>query len=112
MPKPRRFLTKSGFVKGLQCDKLFLIYQNRWDSLPAADEAKQAILDQGQMVGDLAKNLYQNGTEIIWKSEQDGGIAKTRAALCDRNPIFEAVLKHGRLHARPDILKALKRLCR
>jgi hypothetical protein len=105
MVKTERRLTKSGYVTGLQCDKLFWIYQNRRDSLPEPDESTQAIFDQGHLVGDLAKTLFPNGTEINWSAADDGGIAQTRAALCDRKPIFEAVIRHGSLYARPDILK-------
>ena len=105
MANPKGRLTKSGYVKGLQCDKLFWIYQNRRELLPEPDASTQARFDQGQIVGDLAKTLYPDGIEIDWMGADDGGVARTRAALLNRKPIFEAVIQHGSLYARPDILK-------
>ena len=58
MTKEKHILTKSGFLCGLQCEKLLWIYQNDRARLPQPDEAQQAIFDQGHEVGSLAKSLF------------------------------------------------------
>jgi hypothetical protein len=104
MPKPKHLLTKSAFVNGLTCERLFWIYQNERKRLPKPDESRQAIFDQGHAIGNLAKNLYPNGIEVDWSLGHDAGIAQTRTVVNERRPIFEAGFQHGRTHARADIL--------
>ena len=38
-----KMLTKSGFLKYIQCRKAFWLYKNRRDLLPEVDENKQSI---------------------------------------------------------------------
>jgi hypothetical protein len=105
MSDQKRLLTKSAYGYGLVCDRLLWIYQNQRNRLPEPDEIAQAIFDQGHAIGNLAKTLYPDGVEIDWGSGHDAGIAQTGAALAERRPIFEAGFRHGKTHARADILK-------
>ncbi len=105
MPEKKRLLTKSAYRAGLVCDKLLWMYQNARDEMPEPDEGTQALFDQGHLVGKLATSLFADGIEIDWGAGHEAGIAKTRAALPDRKPIFEAGFQYGRTHARADILK-------
>ena len=105
MTQKTHLLTKTGYLYGLQCDKLFWMYQNKRELLPVPDAATQAIFDQGHLVGDWAKTLYPGGREIDWSAGHEAGIAQTRAALPGRKALFEAGFQHGKMHARADILK-------
>ena len=86
----KHLLTKSAFRFGLACDRYFWIYQNARESLPEVDESTQAIFDQGHLIGNLAKTLYPGGTEIDWSSGNKAGIARSKAAISERKPVFEA----------------------
>lgn len=109
MKKQTRLLTKTAYGHGILCEKLFWVYQNRRDEMPEADEATQAIFDQGHLIGDLAKSLYPDGIEIDWNSGHETGVAQTKAVLGERKPIFEAGFQHGKTHARADILNPAAR---
>jgi hypothetical protein len=101
----KRLLTKTAYGYGLVCDRYLWVYQNERDQLPEADEATQAIFDQGHLIGDLAKSLYPDGIEIDWSRGHEAGIAQTGTILGERRPVFEAGFQHGDTHARADILK-------
>jgi hypothetical protein len=101
----KRLLTKTAYGYGLVCDRYFWIYQNEREQLPEADEATQAIFDQGHLIGDMAKSLFPDGMEIDWCKGHEAGIAQTASLLGERRPIFEAGFRHGDAHARADILK-------
>jgi hypothetical protein len=105
MPSQKRLLTKSAYGHGLVCDRFFWFYQKQRDKLPKPSESTQAIFDQGNDIGDLAKTLFPNGTEIDWRAGHEAGITQTAELLSARKPIFEAGFQHGRTHARADILK-------
>ena len=104
MPRQKHLLTKTAYLYGLICDRLFWIYQNDRELLPEVDETTQAIFDQGHQIGNLAKSLYPGGIEIDWSSGHEAGIAQTDAVVRERKPIFEAGFQHGSTHARADIL--------
>jgi hypothetical protein len=104
MAKSTHLLTKSAYITGLQCYKLFWIYQNQRDLMPDVDEATQAIFDQGHEIGNLAKTLYPGGIEINWKAGHRAGINQTAEVIAVRKPIFEAGFQYGQTHARADIL--------
>lgn len=102
--KSKHLLTKSAYVTGLKCDKLFWIYQNQRDLLPEVDEATQVIFDQGHEIGDLAKTLYPDGIEIDWKAGHKAGIDQTAALIDAKKIIFEAGFQFDHIHARADVL--------
>jgi hypothetical protein len=109
MPQPRQLLTKSGYLSGLQCDKLLWIYQNDRSRIPEPGEAQQAIFDQGHKVGELARTLFPGGIEIDWSEGREAGVARSHALLAERKPLFEAGFVHEGTHARADILKPATR---
>jgi len=104
MSRQKHLLTKTAYLYGLICDRLFWIYQNDRELLPEVDETTQAIFDQGHQIGNLAKLLYPGGIEIDWSSGHEAGIAQTDAVVRERKPIFEAGFQYGSTHARADIL--------
>ena len=98
-------LSKSKYLAGLQCSKLLWFSWNRREEIPAPDVQAQVIFDQGNEVGELARQLFPDGLEV-----EHAGISLartlelTRQALRLRRPLFEAVLGFRGGYARGDIL--------
>ena len=53
----RPYISKTKFLWGSQCHKLLWHAYNAKEQIPEADAAQQAIFDQGDEVGALAKSL-------------------------------------------------------
>ena len=54
-------LSKSTFLKGLQCDKHLYLYKNHYSWQDPVSEMQQAIFDRGHKVGILAQELFPDG---------------------------------------------------
>ena len=99
------FLSKSTYLMGRQCSKLLWFRYNGKDQIPAPDASQQAIFDQGQEVGELAKQLFPGGIEIDTEpDDSDGALRWTSEALKQRRPIYEATFSFSGGYARADIL--------
>jgi len=99
------FVSKSKYLAGLQCRKLFWTHYNDKTKIPPYDAATQAIFDQGHEVGHWAKTLFPEGIEIEgdpW--DFPGLMARTREAMKKRVPLYEAAFGAGSAFARADIL--------
>jgi hypothetical protein len=57
----RHLLSKSSFLKGLQCEKQLYLYKYHYDWKDEIDEAQEAIFERGHDVGKLAQQLFPNG---------------------------------------------------
>ena len=99
-----RSISKSKYIKGLQCLKLLWYHYNAKDQLPAHDAATEAIFEQGHNIGDLAKDLYPDGIEIEWDLRFGEIIEQSLAALKERKPLFEAGFSCNGTYARVDVL--------
>ena len=106
MPPTRQpGLSKSTFLMGRQCSKLLWFRYNAKDQIPAPDEAKQAVFDQGTEVGELAQQLFPGGMVVapgIINPQEV--IAQTQAAISNRVPLYEAAFSFHGGYARADIL--------
>lgn len=106
MNKNPLFLSKSQFIRGLQCHKSLYLYKFHKKLRDEVSEAQEAIFQAGTDVGILAQQLFPNGIEIPFEghsfSEQ---CKKTDNAINDGIPsIYEATFIHDSLFARVDIL--------
>lgn len=72
-------ISKSKYMKGLQCPKLLWTVCNAGNSVPEADSGTQALFDEGTAVGELAQSLFPSGElvdknggflEMLGKTEQ------------------------------------------
>ncbi len=107
MPKPITRISKSQYLKGLQCPKALWFYRHRRDLYPEIPEAKQRLFDSGYEVGHLAQAYFQNGIEITEKYYQiDSAIASTlRAIAHGYEAVFEATAcSRDGAYSRIDIL--------
>ena len=85
-------ISKSQYLKGVQCPKALWFYRHRPDLKPEITEAQQHLFDTGHEIGELAKEHFKGGVEIEAEYyEIDKAIELTDNAIRQgKNPIFEA----------------------
>lgn len=102
-------LSKSQYVKGLQCPKALWFYRHRKDLKPEIDPETQARFDTGNQVGLLAQQYFPKGVEVTeeyWDIE--GAEQSTKQFVLDGHDIiFEATAIHpvDGTYSRIDILR-------
>ena len=99
-------LTKSDFIKFIQCSKYLWLYKHRKDLLPEEiDENLQRIFDEGYHVESYAYKLFPDGIN----AQVDGfaeSIKKTKELMELKTPIiFQPTISGKELFCRSDILK-------
>ena len=98
-------LTKSKYLIGLSCPKYLWMMFHDSDKIPKIDLAADHIIQQGNSVGELAKNLFPDGVDLHEDLKNFKlNIEKTQETLKDRKVIFEAGVVSEDLYARADIL--------
>ena len=108
MGKKGQRISKSQYLRGIQCPKALWLYRNRPDLTPEISEAQQRIFDTGHEIGELAKAYFRSGVEIVAEYyEIDKAIELTRAAINQgENTLFEATAcSPDGAFSRIDILK-------
>ena len=101
--KKQKLLSKSGYLRGLQCPKLLWVSINDKERIPQPNPSTQKTLTQGQEVGLLAQKLFPDGDSITVDFGQN--LVATTEAMKSRKPIFEAGFLADRLYCRVDVLK-------
>ena len=61
------FLSKTDYLKGMDCVKGLWLFKNRKDLVPPTDEALQRRFDIGNAVQEIARKRYPTG--ILVQSE-------------------------------------------
>jgi hypothetical protein len=59
----RPILSKSTFIRGLQCEKSLYLYKHHYNLKDAISPQLQAIFNQGNRVGELAQDLFPGGVD-------------------------------------------------
>ena len=100
-------LSKSSFLRGVQCDKSLYLYRHHPELRDEISEAQQAIFDRGTAVGLLAQQLFPGGEDASPEdySKFFDSIHTTRR-LIDKGAkiIYEAAFEHNNTAAAIDIL--------
>jgi hypothetical protein len=105
-----RWISKSGFLSGLQCPKLLWCRYNAPQLLPPVDSLTQSTFDQGHQVGRLARALYPGGRAVVdSQSDPQQALRETRKAVLERRPLFEPDFTCAGSLARIDILNPIGR---
>lgn len=105
-------ISKSQYIKGLQCPKALWLYRHRKDLAPEITPEKQALFDTGHEVGELAMQYFGEGVEVTneyW--DVKGAVEVTEQLVKDgQDLIFEATAIHpiNGCYARIDILKRVE----
>lgn len=99
-------LSKSQYIRGLQCHKSLWLYKNKPELRDIPNQAQESLFNTGYDVGDLAKQLFPNGLEIEFDSSNfDWMIAKTKELILNGcEVIYEATFKENGIFAMADIL--------
>jgi len=99
-------LSKSQYIRGLQCHKSLWLYKNRPELRDAPNSQTESSFNTGYDVGDLAKELFPNGVEIEFNSNNfNGMIEKTKELIANGTEvIYEATFKEDGIFAMADIL--------
>src|SRR6056297_1648487 len=100
-------LTKTGFIKYLQCPKALWLYKHRPDLIPKVDDNKQAIFDTVYEVESYAYKLFPGGSFALEEGDDFwGAIDKTKKLINNKEDvIYQPSFLADNLFCRSDILK-------
>lgn len=100
-------LSKSTFLKGLQCDKHLYLYKNNKELLDPLSEMQQAIFSRGTDVGKLAQQLFPGGIDAspLSPTKFDESIKLTEELIQKgEHVIYEASFMFEQVLAAADIV--------
>jgi Domain of unknown function(DUF2779) len=100
-------LSKSSFIKGLQCEKHLYLYKYHYNEMDEFSEMQKAIFQRGTDVGVLAQELFPNGTVATEGSPPNykKGLEKTEELIQQaENIIYEAAFQFNEVLAINDII--------
>ena len=96
-------LSKSTFIRGLQCEKSLYLYKKHYKLKDPISPSLQAIFDQGNQVGLLAQELFPGGIDSSPSShlKMMESVIKTKEFL-DKGEsiIYEATFTYNRSASR------------
>lgn len=104
-------LSKSSFIRGLQCSKSLYLYKHFYQQRDLPDSTKQAIFSRGNTVGSLAQKLFPNG---VYAAKPDNfnyaeAVAKTKELIEKGEKIlYEAAFLYKGVYCALDILVKTK----
>ena len=100
-------LSKSSFIKGLQCEKHLFLYKYHYNEMDEFSEMQKAIFRRGTDVGVLAQQLFPNGTVATEGSPPNykKGLKKTSEQIQQGGKIiYEAAFQFNEVLAINDII--------
>jgi len=99
------YLSKTQFLRGLQCHKALWLLKNRSDLVPGPSDALLAIFEEGHEVGELAQGLFPGGEEIEYLDDKEKMIGKTADIIRNgARTIYEATFRFDNILVIADIL--------
>jgi hypothetical protein len=60
----KHLLSKTSFLKAVQCSKAFFLYKNHYELKDPLPKEKQAVFKRGHQVGTLAQSLFPGGIDV------------------------------------------------
>jgi hypothetical protein len=103
----KHILSKSTFIKGLQCNKALYYHKYRRDLKDELSSAQEAIFAQGTSVGELACKLFPGGVDCTPESYFDfqAAVIRTQEEIHKGTKIiYEAAFQYDGVLAALDIL--------
>lgn len=99
-------LSKSQFLRGLQCHKSLWLHKFKPELRSEPDESQQAVFDAGTDVGILAQGLFSGGEAIEFEgSTVDEKIERTKALIeSGVKTIYEGTFRYDDILVMVDIL--------
>ena len=105
MPNSR--LSKSTFIRGLQCEKSLYLYKHHYNLKDATPLDLQAVFSQGTKIGLLAQQLFPGGVDASPESyyRMQESVTKTLEYLNQgKQIVYEATFAYNEVLAALDIL--------
>ncbi len=100
-------LSKTSFLKSVQCSKAFFLYKNHYELKDPLPKEKQAVFSRGQRVGILAQSLFPGGIDVspTHVSKFNDSVKKTKELIEQgQKVIYEAAFVHDGVLIALDIL--------
>ncbi|MBC8237065.1 MAG: DUF2779 domain-containing protein [Helicobacteraceae bacterium] len=98
-------LSKSLYTRGIQCQKSLWLKKHNPSVLTLPDASAQAVFETGNVVGDLACELFPNGEAVPFSRDSDEMIATTKKWMDDGvQNIYEATFNYDGILVMVDIL--------
>jgi len=100
-------LSKSTFIRGLQCEKSLYLYKKHYKLKDPTSPSLQAIFDQGNQIGVLAQSLFSGGVDATPSSHfrMMESVIKTKEFLDNgESIIYEATFTYNEVLAALDVL--------
>ncbi len=99
-------LSKSQYVRGLQCHKALWLYKHKREVMTPTSPQQELIFAGGHRIGKLAQGLFPGGTEIEHDPRNFAGMIEKTRELIDQgaNVIYEATFKSRNVLIMADIL--------
>ena len=102
-------LSKSLYIRGLQCEKSLWLKKKKPEVLQAPDDGAQAVFDTGTSVGELACELFGGGERIEYTGDFNAQMAKTKELIeHGTKVIYEATFCFDGILVMVDILRICK----
>ena len=100
------YLSKSHYIKGLQCHKALWLQKYQPELKDEVPESLQAVFDSGTNVGILAQELFPGGLLVPYEGlTHQEQIEATRKAIDDGvETIYEAAFSHNDIFIKADII--------
>ncbi len=110
MAKRKFTLSKSRYIRGLQCHKSLWLYTHEPPELRNVSKSAMASFQQGNEVGAQAHNIFPGGTFIEFDGVPfDVQISETQKALKKAKVIYEATFSYGGVLVKADIMRKVGR---
>jgi hypothetical protein len=100
-------LSKSSYIKGLQCEKHLYLYKYHYKEMDALSEMQKAIFKRGTNVGELAQKLFPGGEAAAQGDPPDyeKALMKTKALIeSGTEVIYEAAFMFNQVLSIADII--------
>jgi len=100
-------LSKSTFIRGLQCEKSLYLYKHHYRLKDPTPSSLQAVFDQGNNIGLLAQELFPNGADASPENhfKMVESVEKTKDFISNgESIIYEATFLYNDVLAALDIL--------
>jgi len=99
-------LSKSLYTRAIQCPKSLWLKKYKIEVLTPPDAAAEAIFKTGNIVGELACQLFPNGKEVPFTREYSEMIATTKEYIDEGvDSIYEATFSYNGILVMVDILQ-------
>jgi len=103
---PNIYLSKSLFIRGLQCHKSLYLHKYHPELRDEISEEQEALFQTGFEVGKYARRLFPGGVEIPYdETSYDSQIQKTQDEIRNgTKTIYEAAFSYDNIFVKVDVL--------